>query len=141
MSLAKEKDLLKTNLSFLPACKTGNFPHLLSTVPGKRPGIFSKLLFLLCRESCLFPCPTRTMIGLETVLRSSATVLTAFKNSQDSFRDLITPYFLLAETSASGLKQLKGRIPSAGTPVNKGFAEWLQHLKDFSAQSQGGYSG
>ena len=46
MSLAKEKDLFKkrTYLFYLPARPA--LPHLPSNVPGERPGIFSKLLFL-----------------------------------------------------------------------------------------------
>ena len=122
MSLAKEKDLfLKTNLSFLPVCKTGNFPTCHRLFPENDQAFSPSSYFFLCRESCLFPCPTRTMIGLETVLRVlRQLVLTAFKNSQDSFRDLITPYFLPAETSASGLKQLKGRILQPERPSAKG---------------------
>ena len=32
---------------------------------------------------------------------------------------------------------IKRPNPSVGTPVSKGFAEWLQHLKDFSARTYG----
>ncbi|MBU9042129.1 hypothetical protein KTG13_21110, partial [Phocaeicola vulgatus] len=72
---------LKTNLSFLPACKTGNFPTCYRLFPENDQAFSPSSYFFLCRESCLFPCPTRTMIGLETVLR-------VFGNCLDSFQKL-----------------------------------------------------